>query len=141
MGAWLEKERGKEVWRRKGVAESSKQGEARNAAIVFDESSEPKSMKTPAKDSEKAYRNLGCINVLSGGNGNLFKSAVARIRKMISAEDLETIFKREGINEVQVKSMGGRFFLVTFPNKQTRDDTITKKWLLNWVDEIKTVGW
>lgn len=107
--------RGKEVWRRKGVVESSKQGALTNTPL----------------------RNLGTIYAQTAGCGWLTRSAVAMIRRPISTEDLATIFKREGISDIQIKAMGGRFVLIIFSDKETRDSTISQKWLLNWVEEIK----
>lgn len=82
-------------------------------------------------------KNWGTIYAQSAGCRWLSRSAFAKVRRLISMEDLVAIFKREGVPEVQIKAMGGRFVLIIFPDMEIRDNIIPKKWLLNWVEEIK----
>lgn len=84
--------RGKEIWRRKGIQESSKQGEQRN-------------VKTHDFVTKE---HMGCITVQPAGNGWLFRSAIAKVSKLISTEDLEYVFNLEGAHKVQIKAIGGR---------------------------------
>lgn len=108
--------RGREVWRRKGVEESSKQGEKRN---------------------EFAMANRGTISVQSTGNGCLFRSAIAKINRLVSIEDLEYIFKWESSQIVQIKPIGGRYVIISFPDETSRDLVIKEKWIPKWFKEIK----
>lgn len=111
--------RGKEVWRRKGIVESSIQGEIRNA-----------------KPNE-VIKSAGNIKVLPTGNGWLLRSAIAKVCKLVSTEDLLYIFRKEGVNNIQIKSIGGRFVIVIFPDMNLRDSIIKKRWISNWFEEIK----
>lgn len=114
--------RGKEIWRKKGVAESSKQGEMRTEQVF---------------NKVNANPSKGTITVKPMGNGWLTRSVIAKIKRLISAEDLEYVFKREGIQKVQIKPIGGRYVIITFPDETTRDLVINEKWILCWFDEIK----
>lgn len=113
--------RGKEVWRKKGIAETSRQGEKRNIKV----------------NNPVTKDHLGSIKVHTAGNGWLFRSAVAKISKLVSAEDLEHVFSLEGIQEVQIKATGGRHVIITFSNVEIRDSVTKKDWMSNWFEVIK----
>ncbi|KAF7134674.1 hypothetical protein RHSIM_Rhsim08G0178600 [Rhododendron simsii] len=78
-------ERGKEVWRRKGVPESSKQGG--NTGVA--------NQANVGKDEGKL------INVQAVGNGWLNRSAVGKMRRLISAQELELLFKKGKAGKVK----------------------------------------
>lgn len=103
-----EENRGKEIWRRKGVPESSKQGVERNLLVL-----QP------------------------SGNGWLCRSAFGRIKRLVSAQKLLDVFSKEGVEKCQIKPAGGRFMLVVFPNENMRDKVINDKWIANWFEELK----
>lgn len=125
--------RGREVWRRKGIPESSKQGEERNLKAV--DSHAKGTLQDPIlKPSSKG--NV-CIPIQPVGNGWLCRSAVAKIRKLLSGENLELVFRKEGVQDIQIKAMGGRFLIIIFPNVEARDSIIKEKWICNWFEEIK----
>ncbi|XP_058203039.1 uncharacterized protein LOC131317507 [Rhododendron vialii] len=110
------KERGKEIWRWKDQAEASKQGEG-----------------NPIQDNHGV---VNSIHLQPVGNGWLERSAVGKMRRLISAQDLEEAFKKEGV-EVQIKPMGGRFLILTFANGVVRDKVIKLEWPLLWLEELK----
>ncbi|KAF7132286.1 hypothetical protein RHSIM_Rhsim09G0039900 [Rhododendron simsii] len=111
--------RGKEVWRRKGNPESSKQGEVRGNQI----------------QEEQELR--GSIQIQPVGNGWLFRSAVGKMRKLSSASEMEEIFRKENVSNVQIKPMGGRYLILTFQSEEIRDEIISKKWPTRWFEELK----
>ncbi|KAF7143126.1 hypothetical protein RHSIM_Rhsim05G0075400 [Rhododendron simsii] len=111
-----EDRRGKQIWKRKEKPESSKQGEGRN------------------KDPQQNTINIQLQPV---GNGWLYRSAVGKLRRLCSVVEMEKIFKKEKISDVQIKAMGGRFLVLTFPSKEIRDEIIQQQWLLGWFDEVK----
>lgn len=105
--------RGKEVWRKKGIAETSKQGEVRNNGT---------------KDQEKSS-SIESISIQPSGSGWLFRSEVAKMRRLESIQTLTDIFNREKVENFQIKSMGGRFLIISFLDAKVRDDVINGKWL------------
>lgn len=82
-------------------------------------------------------KNSGSILVQPMGNGWLYRSAIGKIHKLISSEDLENIFKMEQIRDVQIRAIGGRFVIVTFPNEESRNATIKERRVTNWLEDIK----
>lgn len=118
---YTKEKRGKEVWRRKGIVESSTQGELR---IV-----------NPTESRTDVH--MGTINIQAVGSGRLLRSAVAKMRKLVPAENLEHVFKEEGNIKVQIKAIGGRFVIITFSDLACRDSIIKEKWVSNWFEEIK----
>ncbi|XP_058180116.1 uncharacterized protein LOC131298656 [Rhododendron vialii] len=109
-------ERGKELWRRKGVPESSKQGGNRRETIKEDKGR--------------------TINILAEGNGWLNRSAVGKLRRLISIQDLERILKMEKLESVQFKPMGGRYAIMTFSSDDRRNEALQGKWLELWFEEV-----
>lgn len=77
------------------------------------------------------------IHIQPVGNGWLLRSVVAKIRKLISPKGLEKVFLMENTPVEQVKSIGGRYVIITFPNVEIRDVTIKDNWMSIWFEEIK----
>lgn len=50
---------------------------------------------------------------------------------------MEELFNKEGIRDVQIKPIGGRFLILTLSNEEARDVAIKEKWLHYWFEEIK----
>lgn len=64
------------------------------------------------------------------------------MRRLISTQKLEKIFRQEQIENLQIESMGGRFLLLTFCSDNIRDEVIKERWLGIWFEELaKTVEW
>lgn len=59
------------------------------------------------------------------------------MRKLISASEMVEIFRKENIENMPIKPMGGRFLILTFPTKEIRDEIIKKKWFMGWFEELK----
>ncbi|KAH7859110.1 hypothetical protein Vadar_031653 [Vaccinium darrowii] len=70
------------------------------------------------------------------GNGWLYRSAIAKIRKLISAKDLECIFNLKKVIEIQIKAIGGRYVIITFANEGMRDKTLKELWVKNWFSDF-----
>lgn len=115
----LEK-RGEEVWRRKGTAETSKKGEERNKTL----------------EDPKNHPRMESINIHSSGTGWLLRSAVAKLRRIVSVQYLLEMFSKK-VDNIQIKSMGGRFLIITFLSDKVRDEVIKEKWLEYWFEELK----
>ncbi|KAH7866477.1 hypothetical protein Vadar_020924 [Vaccinium darrowii] len=77
------------------------------------------------------------IQCLSIGNGWLYRSAVAKIRKLLT-KDLESVFNFQKVHDVQIKAIGGRYVVITFANEDIRDKIIKEKWVMNWFKDIKS---
>lgn len=122
--------RGKEIWRRKGLAESSEQGEERYFKHI---EAQTFGTKGPHEDQEK----IDSIQVHSIGNGWLYRSAIGKMRRLVSAQEMEKVFKEENLEKVQIKPFGGRFLIITFPSEEVRDVVIKEKWLSVWFEEVK----
>lgn len=73
---------GKEIWRRKGQQESSKQGEDKG------------------KKGQGVHENIENIQIQPVGNGWLDMSAVGKMRKLISASEMVEIFKKKNIENM-----------------------------------------
>lgn len=71
------------------------------------------------------------------GSGWLYRSAIAKIRKLLTTKDLETVFNLEKVHDVQIKAIGGRYVVITFANEGTRDRIIKESWVMKWFEEIK----
>lgn len=111
--------RGKEIWRRKGTEETSKQGDQNGVGM---------SGKLEIIHSVRAD---------PVGNGWLFRSAVGCMRRLISAPELQEVIMKEYHKEVQVRPMGGRFLLLTFQSEEIRDEAVKGKWLMAYLEEMK----
>lgn len=58
------------------------------------------------------------------------------MRRLISAQELEILFKKENLRIVQVKPMGGRYVIITFPSEDRRNEILKEKWLELWFEEV-----
>lgn len=67
----------------------------------------------------------------------LLRSAIAKIRRLLSTEELEKEFRMEQVRDVQIRAIGGRFVIITFPNEESRNATIKERCVMNWFEEIK----
>ncbi|KAH7841329.1 hypothetical protein Vadar_028489 [Vaccinium darrowii] len=77
------------------------------------------------------------IKIQSSGNGWLFRSAIATLRRRRSMEELRKDFTKENFPITDVRSMGGRFTLLTFSNCESRDELIKSDGFQLWFDSIK----
>lgn len=76
------------------------------------------------------------INVQSSGNGWFFRNATAKLRRLISCKDLEYVFINNGVQKIQIRALGGRNVLISFPDVESRDSTIKQEWLEILLEEI-----
>lgn len=129
----ISQDRGKEIWRRRGIPGSSKQGEnPGKKAQGKGENVTGKILQIQEFGSEP-YKS---IHVQAVGNGWLFRSAIGKMRRLLSAQEMQEQFKRENIDNVQIRPIGGRYLILTFPNEESRNEVIKKKWLMGWFEEI-----
>lgn len=77
------------------------------------------------------------IHIHPSGNGWLMRSAVAKISKLLSPNELLEIFRRNNTPVEHIKAMGGRFVIITFPNSEIRDEIMKEEWLPIWFECIK----
>ncbi|KAH7839408.1 hypothetical protein Vadar_003764 [Vaccinium darrowii] len=72
----------------------------------------------------------------SSGNGWLLRSAVATLRRCISMAELKIRISNQNIQVSEVRSMGGRFVLITFPSPDSRDLIINNNIWDLWFSSI-----
>lgn len=114
--------RGKEIWRKKNQAESSTRRE--DGATIL----------------QKDQGTVKSIHLQPIGNGWLARSAVGKIRRLISAEELERIIKKETTGLLSIKPIGGRFLILTFADEETRNEWIKMKWSQLWFEDLRPWG-
>ncbi|KAI8573377.1 hypothetical protein RHMOL_Rhmol01G0272500 [Rhododendron molle] len=71
------------------------------------------------------------------GNEWLFSSVVAKLHSFMEVEELMRDLEKENIKESLVRSMGGRYILITFKTTEVRDAMIKGNCLQRWFSEIK----
>ncbi|KAI8567311.1 hypothetical protein RHMOL_Rhmol02G0111300 [Rhododendron molle] len=71
------------------------------------------------------------------GNDWLFNSVVAKLHKFMEVEELMRDLEKENIKEPLIRSMGGRYILITFKTTEVRDAIIKGNHLQRWFSEIK----
>ncbi|KAI8527168.1 hypothetical protein RHMOL_Rhmol12G0054800 [Rhododendron molle] len=69
------------------------------------------------------------VKVQAVGNEWLSRSAVGKMRRPLLTQELEVIFEKERVRDIQIKSMGGRFVIITFLNEGIRDEMLKEKWM------------
>lgn len=77
------------------------------------------------------------IHIQPVGNGWLFRSAVAKIRRLLPSHELEKIFKQANNQVDKVRAIGGCYIIITCHSPEARDEIIKEKWISNWVEDIK----
>ncbi|KAI8573635.1 hypothetical protein RHMOL_Rhmol01G0292400 [Rhododendron molle] len=82
-------------------------------------------------ESHDIHSNIESIQIQPNGNGWLHRSAIAKIQRLLSIEELEKEFRLEKVIDVQIRALGGRFVIITFPNEESRDAIIKEKWVMN----------
>ncbi|KAF7152935.1 hypothetical protein RHSIM_Rhsim01G0037700 [Rhododendron simsii] len=58
------------------------------------------------------------------GNGWLYRSAVAKLHKLISIDELKVQMARMGVNNVLVRAMGGRSVILTCNNNEELENLL-----------------
>lgn len=89
------------------------------------------------KENQCPQENIESIEVHPVGIGWLNRSAIGKMRRSVSPQQLQEEFKKENIKDVEIKAMGGRFLILTFQSNELRDEVIKEKWLMGWFYEIK----
>ncbi|KAI8527296.1 hypothetical protein RHMOL_Rhmol12G0064100 [Rhododendron molle] len=90
--------------------------------------------KRMQEGSFKGERKL-CLK--SDGNGWLYRSAVAKLHKLISIEELKAQMARMGVDNIMVRAMGGRSVILTCNNKEEMENLIKVNCLQRWFSEVK----
>lgn len=127
-----------ERWRNRGVVEASKQGECRSHETLANKVRQDMSFAQVVKGKETPgdQNRLDCIHVQPAGNGWLYRSAIGKMRQLFSVDEMKHIFKKENIKNVQIKAIGGRFLILTFPNEDVRNEIIKAGELTGWFEEL-----
>ncbi|KAG5562906.1 hypothetical protein RHGRI_005595 [Rhododendron griersonianum] len=79
------------------------------------------------------------IKVQDEGNQWLSRSVVAKLPSLRSVESLSEAFIADGVWDIQIRSMGGNFVLLTFPSIEDMNAMLEESglcWLGNWFDEV-----
>ncbi|KAH7863185.1 hypothetical protein Vadar_014453 [Vaccinium darrowii] len=71
------------------------------------------------------------------GNGWLYWSVVAKLRLLISIDELKVQMAEMGIVNILVRAMGGRFVILTCNNKEEMGNLLIAKCLQRWFSEVK----
>lgn len=71
------------------------------------------------------------------GNGWLYRSVVAKLRSLISIDDLKVQMAEMGVVNILVRAMGGRFVILTCNNKEEMGNLLKVKCLPRWFSEVK----
>lgn len=79
---------------------------------------------------------LKTIKIQPSGNGWLIRSAVATLRRKIEITDLKSSISKEKLQFTDVRSMGGRHVLITFPSSENRDSIINSNLWEIWFSSI-----
>ncbi|KAF7152347.1 hypothetical protein RHSIM_Rhsim01G0053100 [Rhododendron simsii] len=72
------------------------------------------------------------------GNGWLYRSAVAKLHRLISIDELKVQMARMGVNNVLVRAMGGRSVILTCNNNEELENLLKVNCLQRWFSEIKS---
>ncbi|KAI8538241.1 hypothetical protein RHMOL_Rhmol09G0087300 [Rhododendron molle] len=62
------------------------------------------------------------VSLNVAGNGWLYRSAVAKLQRLISIDDLEVQMARMGLVNIDVKAMGGRSVILTCPKEESEEE-------------------
>lgn len=101
----------------------------KNPISIQDDKSQEKAQETSRNQNSnfQIFRGAGKatthlynqqFTIQPAGNRRLFRSAVAKIRKLVSPKYLETVFKKENCHIDHIKAIGGRYVIITFPNSE-----------------------
>ncbi|KAF7123922.1 hypothetical protein RHSIM_Rhsim12G0049400 [Rhododendron simsii] len=71
------------------------------------------------------------------GNGWLYRSAVAKLHRLISIDELKVQMAGMGVDNVLVRAMGGRSVILTCNNNEELENLLKVNCLQRWFSEIK----
>lgn len=71
------------------------------------------------------------------GNGWLYRSVVAKLRSLISIDELKVQMAEMGVANILVRAMGGRFVILTCNNKEEMGNLLKVNCLQRWFSEVK----
>ncbi|KAH7866239.1 hypothetical protein Vadar_017533 [Vaccinium darrowii] len=77
------------------------------------------------------------IKITPAGNDWLFRGAVAHLHSLIPVDKLQEELHKARVQGTQIRAMGGRMVLITFEEKEIRDELIKNHWMNRWFDVIK----
>lgn len=89
---------------------------------------------TTNKGGEEGFKQRIQIKVNQIGNGWLFRSAIAVLRRIIHLKKLEDNFKKEHGESVKIRAMGGRKVIITFMDSKQRDEQLKGTWMERWFE-------
>lgn len=99
---------GNEIRKTKGAVETTKQGEERIQKTMEYKMVEGRTYAHAVKggESHDIHSNIESIQIQPKGNGWLYRSANAKIRRLLSTEELEKKFRLEKVIDVQIRALG-----------------------------------
>ncbi|KAI8525690.1 hypothetical protein RHMOL_Rhmol13G0248900 [Rhododendron molle] len=77
------------------------------------------------------------VHVKPSGNGWLYRSTVAVMRRVVSMPYLQESFNLESNRVAQFRSLGGRYVLITFQSQEARDASLESQWMRIWFENVK----
>ncbi|KAI8525166.1 hypothetical protein RHMOL_Rhmol13G0207900 [Rhododendron molle] len=77
------------------------------------------------------------LSLKSIGNGWLYHSAVAKLHKLISINDLKVQMTEMGLDNIDVKAMGERSVILTCTSREGMEKMIKEKCLQRWFSDYK----
>ncbi|KAI8528318.1 hypothetical protein RHMOL_Rhmol12G0140900 [Rhododendron molle] len=91
----------------------------------------------PRKRSKRSPDRKVKLNIDSGGNGWLFRSGIAVLRRVVSMKSLNVSFSLATDGVAQFRPLGGREVLITFQSQECRDVFIRHPWMKLWFEAVK----
>lgn len=76
------------------------------------------------------------LQIKPSGNGWLFRSAVAVMKRALSMMTLQVSYSMESNKMAQFRSMGGRSVLITFQSQEDRNSFIEGQWWQLWFETV-----
>lgn len=94
-------------------------------------------LKGSSKDGMSSGVKSDILKLDPSGNDWLDRSMVAKLHKFMEVDDIIRDFEKENINGTLIRSMGGRYILITFVTTEARDAIIKDSCLHRWFCETK----
>ncbi|KAH7853429.1 hypothetical protein Vadar_002303 [Vaccinium darrowii] len=88
---------------------------------------------TQIKDLEKRIT----INLVPTASEWLWRSAIADLKEVSIPEIIMNAFTELNFKDVQARSMGGKFMLITFPNIEDRNNALGNQVIKGWFQSFK----
>ncbi|KAI8531851.1 hypothetical protein RHMOL_Rhmol11G0167900 [Rhododendron molle] len=75
------------------------------------------------------------VSLKPAGNGWLYRSAVAKLHRLISINELKIHMARMGLDNIDIKALGGRSVILTCPSRDEMEKMVKECCLQRWFSE------